>query len=98
MAPNAWAGSLSAHVLLVSLNPSPERTSHLRRNECPKSGGWRGLQSLTAYGNRKPALNCQFMGFTGIWLLSLGDPEIAAHRHSWPANPAHDVANAKIRS
>lgn len=35
-------GCLSAHVLPVSLNPSSERTSHLRRNERPKSGGWRG--------------------------------------------------------
>lgn len=80
MAPNAWTGSLSAHVLLVSFNLSPERTRYLRRNECPKSGGGRGPQSLTACGNSKPALNCQFMGFTGIWLLSLGDPEIAARR------------------
>ena len=77
MAPNAQAGCLSAHVLPVSLNPSPERTSHLRRNECPKSEGWRGLPSLTAYGNSMPALNCQFMGFTIIWMLSMGDPEIA---------------------
>ena len=80
MAPTAWTGSVSAHVLLVSLNLSSERTRHLRRNECPKSGGGRGLQSLTACGDSKPALNCQFTGFTVIWLLSPGDPEIAARR------------------
>lgn len=79
MAPNAWAGCLSAHVLPVSLNPSSERTSDLRRNACPKSGGGGGLPSPTAYGNRRSALNYQVRGFTGIWLLSIGDPEIAAH-------------------
>lgn len=71
---------MSAHVLPVSLNPSSERTSHLRRNECPKPGGWRGLPSLPAYGNRMPALNCQFVGFAIIRRLSMGDPEIAAHK------------------
>lgn len=80
MAPNAQAGCLSAHVLPVSLNPSSERTSHLRRNECPKSGGWGGLPSPTAYGNSRPALNCQVRGFTVIRLLSMGDPEIAVHK------------------
>lgn len=80
MAPNARAGCLSAHVLPVFLNPSSERTSHLRRHECPKSGGWGGLPSPTAYGNSMPALNCQFRGFALIWLLSMGDPEIAAHK------------------
>lgn len=79
MAPNAQAGCLSAHVLPVSLNPSSERTSDLRRNARPKSGGGGGLTSPTAYGNRRPALNCQVRGFTGIWLLSTEDPEIAAH-------------------
>lgn len=79
MAPHARAGCLSAHVLPVSLNPSSERTSDLRRNARPKSGGGGGLPSPTAYGNHRPALNCQVRGFTGIWLLSIGDPEIAAH-------------------
>lgn len=80
MAPNAQAGCLSAHVLPVSLNPSSERTSHLRRNECPKSGGGGGLLSMPAYSNSRPALNCQVRGFTGIWLLSVGNPEIAVHK------------------
>lgn len=97
MAPNAWAGCLSAHVLLVSFNLSSERTSYLRRNECPKPGGWKGWPSLTAYGNSKPALHCQFMGFTIIWLLSLRDPKIATRRDSWPSNSACDLANTKIR-
>lgn len=35
---------------------------------------------LTAYGNSMPALNCQFTGFTVVWLLSMGDPKTAAHR------------------
>ena len=39
MAPNAWAGGLSAHVPLVSLNPSAERTRHLGRHDCPQAGG-----------------------------------------------------------
>lgn len=86
MAPNAWAGCLPARVPLVSLNPSSERTRHLRRNACPESGTRRGLLSLTAYGNRGPVQNCQFTGFTVIRLLSMRNPEIAAHGDAWPSN------------
>lgn len=77
MAPNAWAGCLSAHVQPVSLNPSSERTRHLRRNACPKSGGPRGRLSPNAHGNGRPARNCQFTSFTAVGLLSVAVPEIA---------------------
>ena len=56
-------GCLSAHVPPVSLDPSSERTRHLRRNACPESGARRGPLSLTANGNLRPARNCQSTAF-----------------------------------
>lgn len=51
MAPTARASCLSTHVLLVSLNPSSERTSHLGRNEGPKQeAGEAWLRPPTATG------------------------------------------------
>lgn len=89
MAPTAWAKCLSAHVLLVSLNPSSDGTSWLRRTGRPVS--------QAAHGNGMLALNCQFTRVTAIRLLSVADPEIAKHGAAWPSNPADSVASAKLR-
>lgn len=97
MAPTAWVRCLSSHVLLVSLNPSSERTSHLWRNECPEPGSRPG-PARTAHGNdRSPQLSLS--GLHCNLAAVSADPEIGRHGASWPSNSAaaDSLASAELR-
>lgn len=83
------AACLPQSIIRKDKPPREEWLPYVGRMERPPS--W------TAHGNSTLALDCQFTGFTVIWLLSMADPEIAVHRASWPSNPANNLAKSKFR-
>lgn len=86
MALNARVRCLSAHVLLVFLNPSPEKTRGLTRDECPKSEGGSRLHPPLPEANSTLALNCQFMVFTAVCLLSMRVAQTKSQCDFQPSN------------